>query len=325
MTIIANLKAGQAILVDDQILIALPAGYRGGCLELDGTPVNGIPQQILINKNSVLEYVTTKPKQILHYKHESGHIITTEAFNLMKSEYEEKYYHPYVFEDYNEDEFVNYPDLDTEFTCRKKMKELESWNPVYSEPEVVREKVEYTIVGEVQDTGSKYITNPLCEGKGTFSNGTFYKVDLYGISADVIKKYQEKYNMTFTPWSGGNGNFKFMKYKDVYLFNEGVIGIDPSDKRVCYAMSLEEAKNKEKEHRDYIESLLDTKLKKVVFKPDALYVQEILNKIHSCHSYIVKIEPMRKSRIDYNLALEKISQTINLIQNYIKENDGTRD
>jgi len=314
MALITNLPEKTGILLGDQILVSLPAAKANTHYEVDGVKPTlkysyGYPQQIIIQKDSVIEIVENDKKVITRYQ-KDDEILSLEEYNHISFENYGKYY------DDDEDELA-YPDLDTEFQCRKELEKLKEFNPVYDIIVGERKVFEYAIVGSAEKTGSKFIHNPLAFGKGTFTNANFYKVDLYGITCDELVDYCKKNNLTYKNEHKDTVKFACIDHANgKYVIYDLPKGLYADDCR--YTTTLEEAKQTEEDQRVLIRKILDAKLK-IVKTIDATSANEILGIINYALSYLSTVRPMKSSEASFDSGLKKVNEAKEKILTYIHE------
>lgn len=316
MTIITNLPEKSAILLGDQILVSLPHAKANTHYEIDGVKPTlnysyGYGHQIIIQKDSVIEIVENDKKVISGYQKEDGDYLSFDEYQSIHFENWGKYY------DNDDDCELNYPDLDTEFQCRKELEKLKEFNPIYDVIVGERKVFEYTIVGSAEKTGSKFIHNPLAFGQGTFTNANFYKIDLYGITCDELVNYCKKNNLTYKNEHKDTVKFACIDHDNgKYVIYDLPKGLYVNDCR--YTTTLEEAKQLEEDQRVLIRKILDSKLK-IVKTIDSTSANEILGLINNALSNFSTVSPMKTSRSNFEYGLKKVNEAKEKLLTYIHE------
>lgn len=310
MTLLANLPENSAVLIGDQVLVCLPQPKNQHFYEVDGIPLRNTsftPAQVLINKDSVIELVGSKKQEVVRYQC-GEKFLSVEDYNDLIYENKTKYGDGTSYGE------VNYPDLDTEFKCRKELERLQKYTPFYNTIKGTRTKVEYNIIGDVEETGSNFITNALSLGKGKFQNGNFYKVDLYGITNNVLSDFCK--NNNYNNSNSIRDTLRYCKVNGEYVFSDNTRGVNLLDCR-C-ATDLKSAKKIEDDHRLYIEKILTLKFK-IVPKLDVITANSACHSVGTVLRVLDRVIPHQKSKQDYQLAIKILREVKESISTFIHE------
>lgn len=146
-----------------------------------------------------------------------------------------------------------YPDLETEFEHRKQLEVINSYTPVYKEYPDVLEPVEVRCVGDVVDTGSRFIENALAYGAAGFSNGNMYKLDFSAITADELSRFVKDNELQDKYKCSEHSNVHYAQIDGKYVMTN--LPYSNKDKK-GFAKTLAEAQEKEasvrKQVRDHL-------------------------------------------------------------------------
>jgi hypothetical protein len=243
------LKENEAVVSGNTMIVCLPHGmYKIGDRVVS---IGWNNNQVAVNRDEVI-YKHTPPRvKVVGYTYEDGKTISFEDAQVIRSLY-------------CYDGEYEYQDLDTEFAHRKQLLELEKATAVTEQTEEVLTPLEFTIVGEVIDTGSKYIETAISYGAARFSSydDSFYRLDVTQLLGDTIKQFATDNNLRF---DNSNSGYRFCKIDGAFvstpewenLLKEGSSRVLPT---------LEEAKKVEQGFRSkmlnhlrgkYIKSTLD--------------------------------------------------------------------
>jgi hypothetical protein len=243
------LKENEAVVSGNTMIVHLPHGMYKICDRVVSIGWNN--NQVAVNRDEVI-YKHTPPRvKVVGYTYEDGKTISFEDAQVTRSLY-------------CYDGEYEYPDLDTEFAHRKQLLELEKATAVTEQTDEVLTPLEFTIVGEVIDTGSKYIETAISYGAARFSSydDSFYRLDVTQLLGDTIKQFATDNNLRF---DNSNSGYRFCKIDGASvstpewenLLKEGASRVLPT---------LEEAKKVEQGFRSkmlnhlrgkYIKSTLD--------------------------------------------------------------------
>ena len=221
-----------------------------GLYEINGDRVNvnvgwnSDTKQFVLSEEPVLRKVTIGRKELSHYEYE-GDTLTAKEYNEINNKH------------YNEDGDRYYPSLEVEFEHRKELEYIYKFKAVYNQHEDTYQSIETRCVGDVVDTGSRYIENALSYGKATFSNSKFYRVDLSGITASELSAFVDEYNLKDKYSNSTHSNVHFAQIDNQYVMTN--LPYSHKDK-FTMVTTLEEATKLEKDARAEVRSHLNMKV-----------------------------------------------------------------
>jgi hypothetical protein len=176
------LKDLEAVVCGDTLILQLPSGYY--LLDDRDLQVGYSNTQVAITKDTNVYKRTLATKTLSKVVLQDGREVSAQEYNEAQRMY-----------DYGD----CYPDLDTEYAHRKFLTELDAAEKVYETTEEQLELLSYTVVGELTDTGSKFIETPLVYGQARFSNydNAFYKLNVTGLLGEVIQQFAKDKGFKF--------------------------------------------------------------------------------------------------------------------------------
>lgn len=230
---IEYLKTHEAVACGDVLIVQLGSGRYA----VSGKVLNHTYNcQISIAEGEVLQSYCGSQKTLIK-------IITTEGKEYTAEEY-------YKLNGVDIDYIYN---LDEEYAHRKLLKSLDEGEKVYEETPEIFTPVDITIVGEMKDTGSKYITTPLVYGNARFSSydNSFYRLDATQLFVDTIKQFAEDSQLKLEE----SHSWKYCKIDGQYIASSTPLE-KYAEKAVRMCASLEAAKDLENSIRSEINTYL---------------------------------------------------------------------
>lgn len=199
------------------------------------------------------------------------------------------------------------PTLEEEFAHRRLLANLRLGEKVYEETPAVFTPVEIKIVGEVKDTGSKYITTPLVYGKARFSNygNGFYKLNISELFVDTVKKFSEDTGLSLD--KPQVNSWKFAKIDGQY-FATGTELEKYADKAVRIVNTLEAAKELEDGIRSEIETYLRGRFNRTVI--NKVTAAQLFCDLERLRKNIMDLEVKQKSSSDQSRAVKTIGEML---------------
>jgi hypothetical protein len=301
-----NIPEGCAIQFDEQVLVNLPILKSAGCFYLiDGNSINRVSGQILLKKDALIEIATSDKKEVLEYKNPEGQIITKEDYHKIIYDNQGKY-----IDDYDEPE---YPDLDTEYACKKELLKLKEYEPVYTITPGEKRKFEYEIISVVEDTQSKYIDNFLCYSEGRYVNGKLYKLNELKVLQDTAQEYCDSQNLK---WSNDHRDtIKFFKINGEYVFYSS----DVKDfVNVSYHKTLKEAQERETTIRTRAVTILNAKTKEVS-DIDSITANKIYKALEDSYNTTFNINETKSNSTYLSMVRKNLKNAIQMVETYINE------
>ena len=307
---IYNLEHGQVVKCGDTYLVALKNGkYRFGGIniqEVTGGRYNEPSEYSFNNLPTVEKVVRNSP--ITYYKN-GDETLTSEEYRTQRNAIDGEYH--------DEDGYYNFPDLDTEYRVKKELQTfIETWKR-FEEPQPdTYEEIKLEVVGEVIDTGSKFIQTPLQFGFTNFKGGGFFKVYLSDIAKDEWEKMVLKYGQTYEMKNAKHSNIRYAQFDGKYIYDDTIRGIRENHYHV--ANTLNEAKSVEATMRKLVREPIIRQLNKnKQITVDKASV--ILSKLYSLKNHLLKVEPKVKTQHDYSSSLKVAKSLISELEDYLSE------
>jgi hypothetical protein len=245
---IENLKDFEAVQAGDTLIIQVPhrwGGYMVGNRQLNGT-------QITINKDETLYTYTAPQRTWIKTILKDGTELSAQEVNKIHNQYYD-----------DDEEKIVYPSLKEEFAHRERLLELGEGEKVYLEEEAILTPVQYTIVGELKDTGNPFVETAVSYGKGRFStsDNSFFKLNVSEVIGDTLKKFAAEAELPFV--NGTHSGYKYAKIKGDYVITSGKWE-HMADKCFKYFPSLQAAQDYERVVRSELHDYLAAKFNMTV-------------------------------------------------------------
>jgi hypothetical protein len=275
---IENLKDFEAVQAGDTLIIQVPhcwGGYMVGNRQLNGT-------QITINKDETLYTYTAPQRTWIKTILKDGTELSAQEVNKIHNQYYD-----------DDEEKIVYPSLKEEFAHRERLLEISEGEKVYLEEEAILTPVEYTIVGELKDTGNPFVETAVSWGKGRFStsDNSFFKLNISEVIGDTLKKFAAESGLPYT--ASSHSGYKYAKIKGDYVLASGKWD-SMAEKCFKYFPSLQDAQKYENDLRSELHDYLTAKFNMTVigkFVAAEIFVdlQAILKKVEG-------LDVMRKAQ-----------------------------
>ena len=240
-------KTGDYLKVDNSYWLCIK---DSGLYEINGTRDNinvgwnSSTKQFVLSEEPVLRKVTLGKQELSHYECE-GDTLTVQGYQSINNKH------------LDEDGDRYYPSLEVEFEHRKELEHIYKFKAVYNQHEDTYEDIETRCVGDVVDTGSRFIENALSYGKATFSNSSFYRVNLSGITSSELSAFVDEYNLKDKYSNSTHSNVHFAQIDNQYIMTN--LPYSNKDK-FTMVTTLEEATKLEKDTRAEVRSHLNMKV-----------------------------------------------------------------
>lgn len=303
-----GLENNQAVQFGEVLIINLPQGqYR-----VDGVEVkvgnNWDGSRFKVPVGSLLEKGHSPGKIITHYTSEEHGDLYKEVYEAFLQENRDQYR--------NEDCETVWPNLEVEMACRKALQEFynKGYKPVYDTPETSWTKVDYSIVGTHEDTGSPYITTPLLLGQLNWGHGSgLYRVDASAIAASVWQEVSNKYKDKFKFDNSPHSNVHYCKINGQYLLTESGYS---KDNIVLYKTTLEEAQALVKT----IDRSVRGKLMSYIApaKLSDMKAAEVQKGLTSLINSMQEVSPYQKSQGQHRSSIKHAQEMLKDITEYIE-------
>ena len=240
-------KTGDYLKVDESYWLCIK---DAGLYEINGTRqevhigYGGRASQFVLSELPVVRKVTLGKRELTHYEQE-GETLTKEEYQKVNGKH------------CDEEGDRCYPSLEVEFEHRKELEQIYKFKPVYLQHENTYKVIETRCVGDVVDTGSRYIENALSYGKACFTNSCFYKVNLSAITASELADFVEEHNLKDKYTNSTHSNVNYAQIDNQYVMTD----LPHSDKgKFTMLTSLEDAAKVEKDTRTEVRSHLNMKV-----------------------------------------------------------------
>lgn len=240
-----GLSLNCAVKVGNEFAAMLPAGmYATGAVRFD----NPIASVVFVEDIETLCQVTPAKK-----------VPTEVQFDDDTVSHEEWQFSLHEQMDALENE-NNELSLDEEYAIKKRIEELQKGKVIYEEVPEKLSHVDINLVGEIQDTGSKYISNPLSFGKLVVQNSVIYALDKKSLVADVLYDFLDEQDLEIDNKS--DNSLAFAKVKGKYVFKTVTqwSEILRQNQSTSSFLTLESAQQEEKKIKDELRNYLNTVL-----------------------------------------------------------------
>jgi len=296
---IALLRDFEAVKSGEVLIIQLPINYSQHYAVSGKVIGNRSGHQITIHQDEVLQKYTAPVRNLVKVVLESGIELSPDEMKVIQNQYKD------------EDYYTAYPSLEVEFEHRKQLLELEKAERVYEETPEEFIPIELTIIGEMNDTGSKYITTPLVYGKARFSQYTesFYNLNVLFLLADVMKDFADSNNLKFT--NSTHSGYRFAQIDDKYVSNKTWDDMLEGKSNRTYK-TLQEAKSAEQVYRNDFLNYLRAKFNKNTL--DAASIAQVYAKLESIKNSVRDLEVKQKSYHSKNAAINLINDLLKKLE-----------
>lgn len=295
---IALLKDYEAVKSGEVLIVQLPSNWQQ--YAISGKVLSSRSgQQITIHQDEVLQKYIPPVKTFVKVKFEDNSELSAETFKAIQNKY------------IDEDGDTVYPSLEVEFEHRKQLLELSGAEKVYDETPEEFIPIELTIIGEMSDTGSKYITTPLVYGKARFSQYTesFYNLNVLALLADSLTDFSEKNNLKLT--NSSHSGYKFAQLDGAYISNKSWDDMLEGKSNRTYK-TLQEAKSAEQLYRNDFLNYLRAKFNKNTL--DAVSIAQVYAKLESIKNSVRDLDVKQKSYHSKNTTITLINDLLKKLE-----------
>lgn len=276
---IENLKDFEAVQAGDAVIVQLP--HRRDRNKVGDRILNGT--QVTINVGETIYEYTAPKRTWVKTILKDGTELSAQEVNKIHNQYY----------DIDEEKTV-YPSLREEFAHRERLLELSDGEKVYLEEEAILNPVQYTIVGELKDTGNPFVETAVSYGKGRFStsDNSFFKLNVSEVIGDTLKKFAAEAELPFV--NGNHSGYKYAKIKDQYVIGSGSKWEKQSENSFKYFPSLQDAQKYENELRSELHSYLAAKFNMTVI--GKFVAAEIFADLQAILKKVEGLDVMRKAQ-----------------------------
>lgn len=292
---IEGLNNCDAVEINGKYLVQFQSILRdGNTYVIGGERINAThKQQILLDSIEDIFRVVTRPRKFLGFKNpETGKTLPAAKVYQERSQY------------LDEDDDINYPDLETHYRVEKRISEIETWEKAYEEAMEYLEPVQINVLGKYEDTGSEFIDSAIQQGKVKFGSGV-YQVDSYKVAVDEVKKQKALQQGTEIEVPNHSG-MKYVKVNGSYIFtgNDTPHYVKGPDKRVY--TTLVEAQQREESVRKYVRGAINS----ISFsrRPTNDETKDILKRAQDIYDKTSEVDPKVKSATQHRQALRLIQE-----------------
>lgn len=305
---INGLQDRQAVKVGEKYLVCLKYTY-GFEIVVDGKLIT-IPQTpFLVDRIDNFQYRSASKPKIIHYiDPETQAIISHGDLSEVRNQYYNKNLGEYM-----------YPTLEVEFEHRKKLEKLKAYTPVYEDIDPYEyTKIEFTVVGEMIDTGSDFIQSALSVGLKSFSGENYmFRLDGMSVAMDEILKFKDKYPVDIPTHSG----LRYAKVGGTYLFRDGEFWWMNSSTRMT--TTLQQAKDLEASIRKAVRDRVN--ITQNVDIPSKIAYNTLYSNLRNIQLQVMSISAMKNSSSNRSNALLAINKLITTIESNIQELEREED
>lgn len=298
-----NLDINQAVKVADKFMVRLNYGeYSIG----ENHTTLHISSTIMVGSiDNIAQLMPVQPV-LKHYLFD-GNMVSIAEYEVVRKEVD-------AIAAAHTDEFdeMEFSNLDEEFAYRKKLEFLHKHTPVYENQEAIPVSVKITVVGELEDTGSKFIESSLHIGKVSYGSGA-YRVLVSGIAKDEFLKVKAEYPDVKIE-DTTHSNIRFAKINENYIFSNMDDVTDSGKFKITTTLSA--AKEAESEVRKMIRDRMMVFISpaKLNEKNAATVMKALLAILNSMRS----IEATKRTVNSRSNALNLINKLINELREIVE-------
>lgn len=312
MQIISDLKEREAVEFDGGYLVHLGSGdYEFGESKMSINGYGG--RQFAVNDIDTVYRITKSEQKLIGFvKKAPDGDRTDEPFGSLEE------YYRLVKANSNGIE-CGFDSLDDEFNIRTSLKKYNDCFKVFSEPEIIRTKVDINVIGSLQDTGSDFIHSALHVGKTEFYGGRgVFKVRLAAIALDEFNKLKAEHPKLT---NATHSNIEYAQYGGSYIFTSEKHrpGIDGKTGSEAIYKTLEQAKAAEADLRTFVRRQVNLYAKPVTLgSVEATTLTELVNTLQSVNSSLNATKSMQKTKGQLSHAKTKLNEAINLVKGCVE-------
>lgn len=296
MSIISGLQVNTAVKVGDKYVVCLPDGKY----EIGGERVSvGYQNKQLVVSEEALQgiaKVTPPRRTVEQFEGEDGTIYGQEEVSKAADELEQ-----YWSEDVGRH---IYPSLEVEFEVRSRLDPVLNAKAIYKEiPEIIEPYQAVEVVGEMADTGSRFIEQSYAFGKANFDKGGVFKVVSLPVMQDELNSICQQQGVSLViPTHSG---LRYAKVDGQYVFSE-TRQFTHEFTRIF--PTLAEAQAYEKECRDVVRRAVLSKLAaRPISKP---LLNSTIDELKRIESSVMELSVYSKHGADKQRVLKNIKQMI---------------
>ena len=272
-------------------------------LEVEGIPVE-TSHFVVSNLSSILS-VRQSPRTVARYENENGDNKTCEEFisernDLLKSsnkinEYPEEFH---------------FSNLDEEFAYRRF---VETWKPVLSEPQVIKEPVEVVVTQVKVNSGDPDIIS-LWNAPGMEAKVHLYKVDRNKVAIEAFKSDCVKSGLNFNlPTHSG---LRYATVEGEYMFNDDMnFGSYP------FVGTLEQCRVEKERIQTRVNRVIRLHLAKKNHS-ELVNASQVLEDLYKILQEVSKISPKKGSHDTLFRSISQMRQLIAKIEKSLLEEGG---
>lgn len=299
MTKMKGLEYNQAIDCGDHLLVKLAQGkYKVGAEEVT-VSYNGL--ECAISKGSEIVRIITTIGEITHYivrdTDQTFSVDDVQRLRTLDSQYRDEY-----------DEY-NYPSLEVEMEVRKQTDVLNKIVAVREPDTVNKQKVEFSIVGSLLPTGSKFVTSTVSIGMITES---MYSLNKLGVACKALMDVANKFGLDYE--CSSSSGLRYAKIGGKYIMS-GVMEKQPwCDGRfpMSHYSDLSTALSEEK--RLYTEVFKYASAKVNPSDIESGTVRQVYNELESILTQIKSIDYKQKSSSTHSSVCNRVRKLMSQLE-----------
>lgn len=292
---IKNLNYTNAVVLGENKYLIQLRNYE--TYDIDGNPYHTTAdeQRVVTSIDNI--YVVKPNKPVLdHFIDSTGNKVPVDEYDKLMSELSKlpKTSNGYV-----------YPDLQTEFHYRSRLEVFESMEQVKIVPPAIKTKIDYEIIGSMEDTGSKFIETSFILGEATFFGKGPYKFLGSFAAVDEFRKVTAD-NPKFVM----NSDLQWAKYDSVTIFSNRNNRFITSRSDYAIFPTLEQAQEEERKVRQFVREVCESYDKPIVLDADGIDKNKIIDKLYAIKKRVTEIQSKNATMALYTNSVKDINNLI---------------
>lgn len=292
---IKNLNYSSAIILGENKYLIQLRIYE--TYEIDGNIYNptGDEQRVVSSIDNIYVVKTNKPV-LDHFIDSNGNVVPLDEYNKLMSELSKL---PRTSNGYE------YPDLQTEFHYRSRLEVFDAMEPVKVAAPPTKTKVDYKIIGSMEDTGSDFIETSFILGEATFFNKGPYKFLGSLAAVDEFRKVTAD-NPKFVM----NNDLQWAKYESTSIFTNRNNRFITSRSDYAIFPTLEQAQEEERKVRKLVRDVCESYDKPVILDANGIDKNKIIDKICAIKKKVAEIQSKNVTIAVHSASLREIDKLI---------------
>ena len=305
-----GLKNNQAVVYGDGELLMMR--LKGGEYEVNGKTIHlerggmGNGSIVTFPRYAHIERVTREPDKIVSY-------VLSDGTEITKAEYDRQYQLAHQ---------GSYDSLEAEIEAKKAWLPYQKAIEKFESSTVTRETVEYTVIGVMEDTGSKYITTPYLVGQTSWfgsPKNKMYRINVTAVTYDRWLELKEEYGKKATFTIAPNRKYlQFAKINGEFAFH----GSWFKDNKFQYAMTLEEAREIVNHWRKKTTTAVFLIIRKAPLT--AVEIGTVLKRLAVIQNAVMDIDSKVRTQRTQRIAIRKIKQMREWLEESLESDELSR-